>query len=232
MYSALQWQQRHSSIFCTLVGKPCTHPLNKTNFYTKTWLFTVTFPAKCDFVRMPEFCFLYLAPSCRVASLLPLHIMFILCKTIPNLLFPLWSDLLPHLPFSFIFITFSTILTTIIPHCYSFAYLWIQLQFAVQEREAGDIYTVFAVADGRDSTPRQIRQSLKTTRQCSGPQWGATCCSSCTTRVPCLCSATSQQGRGSQDTGKTCHSHLYCSQHWLTPGTAPHIPRSCLSVIT
>jgi len=93
-------------------------------------------------------------------------------------------------------------------------------------------YALFVVADGRDSTPRQIRRSLKTTRQCTGPQWGPTYCSSCTTRVPCLCSATSQQGRGSQDTGRTCHSHLYCSQHWLTPGTAPHIPRSSLSVIT
>jgi len=92
-------------------------------------------------------------------------------------------------------------------------------------------YLLFAVADGRDSTPRQIKQSLKTTRQCTGPQWGPTYCSSCTTRVPCLCSATSQQGRGSQDTGRTCHSRLYCSQHWLTLGTAPHIPRSYLSVI-
>jgi len=73
---------------------------------------------KCDFVRTLEFCFLCLAPSCHRASLLPLHIMFILCKTVPNLLFPLWSGLLVHLPFSFIFITFSEILITFIPHCY------------------------------------------------------------------------------------------------------------------
>jgi hypothetical protein len=45
--------------------------------------------------------------------------MFNLRKTIPNLLFPLWSVLLlVHLPFSFIFITFSVILNTFIPHCY------------------------------------------------------------------------------------------------------------------
>lgn len=99
---------------------------------------------KCDFVRIPEFCFFHLALFCQGASLLPLHIMFIVCKTIPSLLFPLWSVLLlVHLPFSFIFITFSAILTTFIPHCYLLYCLSLNTTAIHSwEIKAGDLYTV------------------------------------------------------------------------------------------